>query len=383
MAAVLSSHSWGQSSVHFRDIGLEEALDLSRIEKKPVFFMGFAEWCGHCNEMKQHVLTDSAVANFYTSHFICFTKDLEKDDGVSLGKKFHVKSYPVFVFLDSNGTTLYQVVGEFKAENFIDQGRNALNPQKQLPYLRCEFEAHPSDSLRCYNYILALLRAGLELKQPVNTYFATQSDQQLLNEMNWKIINIGISDMQSREFQFVLSHQKEFGVIVTPAKVERKIFRTVAYNLQPLANTNDTLLYFEQRRVAEAIHLFPVDSIILTFDLMVYETNNKWNAYQSSAFEGTEKYFWQDYAQLRHIADIFLKHVTDIMALKKASVWAKRSVEIKSEYGNSLLLAKLLEKCGDLPGARQAAEQAKEIAGRTNANTAEADQLLLRVNGGK
>ena len=70
MAAVLSSHSWGQSSVHFRDIGLEEALDLSRIEKKPVFFMGFAEWCGHCNEMKQHVLTDSAVANFYTSHFI-------------------------------------------------------------------------------------------------------------------------------------------------------------------------------------------------------------------------------------------------------------------------------------------------------------------------
>jgi hypothetical protein len=161
--------------------------------------------------------------------------------------------------------------------------------------------------------------------------------------------------------------------------VERKIFRTAAYNLQPLANSNDTIAYFQKRNLISGLNIRPLDSLIFNLDLMLYENNKRWSSYQSTALEHTQDFEWTDYSQLQHIATQFFKYSNDVNALKRAAVWAKRSAELKAEYGNTLLYAQLLEKTGDASGAKQAAQQAKQMAAVTNAPTTEADQLLQRL----
>ncbi len=53
-----------QPVIQFENIDISAALAKSKITHKPVFLMGYASWCAHCNKMKAQVFTDSAVAEF-------------------------------------------------------------------------------------------------------------------------------------------------------------------------------------------------------------------------------------------------------------------------------------------------------------------------------
>ena len=341
--------------------------------------MCYASWCQHCKNMKEKVFTDSSVADFYNHHFVCTKMDMEKGDGSLWSKKFGVKSYPTFVFLDTSGQRFYQTVGEFQASDFIQEGKNALTPEKQLPYLQHQFELNPSDSDRCYQYLRALRKANLEVDELMQSYFSYVSTDHLITVMNWKIISLGVTDPRSREIQFLLSHQKEFAAISSPFKVAHKIYLTAAGSIEPAADNNDTATYFRNRSLVQAWHLDPVDSLIFELDLMLYDNNKNYTAYEKTALEYTEKYYWNDYVQLRHIADIFLKQVQTISSLKRAAVWAQRSTILHEEYGNALLYAKLLNKSGDTAAAKEEAEKAIAIAAKVNMNASEAEQLVQQL----
>jgi len=187
-----------------------------------------------------------------------------------------------------------------------------------------------------------------------------------------------VSDISSQEFRFIIDHQKQYGDIVSPQRVQRKIYRTAAYNLQQPADKNDTTEYFRLRAIASAFHNTQVDSLIFNYDLQLYDLNNQWSRYETTAIKGTSTYEWNDYSQLKHIADIFSKRVTNPSSLKEAATWAKRSAELKPEYGNTLLYAQLLEKTGEKNNAKKVAHDAVDIASKINSNHAEADQILQR-----
>jgi len=375
-----ADYSSAQNEIQFQDIFLQQAIKKSGTTGKLVFFMGFTSWCPHCKKMKESVFTDSTVAHYYNAHFICVMQDLEQGEGPTLSKRFNVQSYPTFVFLDSTGQRLFQVVGELDAPTMIQMGKDAQTLQKQLPYLQNQFEQNVGDTAKAIAYLQALNHGRLPTQPVVEKFFATKKEDEMINYPSWRILNMGVSDLSSPEFQFIIDHQKEYGEIVTPQRVQRKIFRTVVYNLQQPADKNDTIGYFKLRTVASGFHNTQVDSAIFNYDLQLDEVNNKWESYRITAMKSTQLYEWNDYVQLRHIADIFNKHISDVNALKTAAIWAKRSSELKSEYSNTLLYAQLLEKSGDRAGAKEAAQKAVSLAAVTNSSHAEADQLIQRVN---
>lgn len=374
------NRAFAQYNIQFRDITLSQAVELSAKENKPVFFMGFANWCQHCKNMKETVFTDSSVATFYNEHFICIHQDMEEGAGPSLKDRFGVRAFPAFVFLDGTGARIYQVVGELDKKDCLFMASNALNPQKHLNYLQDQFDQNPGDTARAVPLLQALNRAQLPTQEIAQKFFAAKSEKEMLNYPCWRVLNMGVSDITSKEFQFIVDHQKEYGELVSPQRVQRKIFRTTAYNFEQPVNNNDTVRYRQLKKVAVSFHNTRVDSLIFNYDLQLFELSNNWTAYQKEAVQGTQLFEWDDYVQLRHIADIFYKHVTDADALKTAATWAKRSGELKPEYGNTLLCAQLYEKSGNKSEAKKAAQDAVDIATRLSLNHAEADQLLQRVS---
>lgn len=341
--------------------------------------MCFASWCPHCKHMRENIFTIPAVAEYYNQNFICTQQDMEKGEGVMLYKQFNITSYPTFIFLDGNGTVLYRVAGELKAPAFLEEAHNALSPEKQLPHLKQEFENDVSNAAKCFEYLRALKKGGMDYTGMVKQYFATQNEQQLLSEINWTIIANGITDINSREFQFVLNHRKAFASLASEERVERKIFYLVKELVEPLVAMNDTLNYFAKRAPATAIHLFKVDSLIFICDVELYKRNEKWSAYQKTTLSSVETYAWNNFFLLTEIAGDYLKHIEDTAALVQAIRWVQHAVTLREDYDTYLLGAKLSRKINHKQDAALMAQKAKALAIKDGWNYTEADDLLKEL----
>ncbi len=365
-----------QQVIQFDKAGISTALAKSKITHQPVFLMCYASWCTHCNKMKAQVFTDPAVADFYNRHFICVKQDMEKDEGVQLHETFKIKSYPTFIFFDSTGSMIYRTTGEFTATEFKAEGINALNPEKHIPFLKQQFEKDTSNPNTCYDYLRALKKADLDYAGMVTQYFSTQSETALLSEINWRIIANGITDINSREFQFVLHHQIEFAALASPERVKRKIYFLVKDMLTAFIIAKDTVGYAVYRKPAADIKIPEIDSLIFICDLQLDEHIENWDAYKKQTLQSAQTYVANDYSQLNAMATVYLKHIEDKAALLQAVNWADRSLLLHEDYSTYLLNAKLRQKINDMEGCIEKLKQAKQLALKYGWDFSEAAQLL-------
>lgn len=372
--------SLAQTNIQFADGNLDHAFIRSKTEQKPVCLLCYASWCPHCANMRETVFNKPEVANFYNQHFICIQQDMEKGSGPEMNKKFVVTSYPTIIFMDSSQTVIYRTTGEFTPQNFIQEGKNALLPQMQLPYLKKKFEMDVRNSNNCYTYLRALKKGGMDYTNVVKSYFDTQTDKQLLTEMNWRFFTNGIDDLNTREFRFVLSHLKEYEIIASPERVQRKLSYTAKSILLPLVETNDTANYQINRKQLSEIHNFKIDSLIFTYDITLYKYSENWNAYSKITLLSTEKYVWNDYNLLKEIGDSYLKNISDTAALTQSVKWVKRSLIIQPEYETYLICAKLYQKLNNIPNAILMVKQAEKEAIKYDWNHKEADDLLNELS---
>ncbi len=366
-----------QSGILLSESGLSTALEKAKAEKKSVFLMCYMSWCPHCKKMMTKVFKDTAVADFYNRNFICVAQDMGKGDGINLLKSLKINSFPTFVFYDSNAECIYRIAGELTANEFVQQGKNALNPPKQLPYLKKQFDTDTSNADKCLSYLTTLKKAQLDFSGVVSRYFSTQTEGQLLTEKNWRIIANGTTDINSREFQFVLHHQKEYSSIASPERVSRKIFYLVKEILNPLVESKDSLNYFNCRKSVTAIHLFSIDSLVFTLDLKLYDLLNNWNAYQETSLQSTSTYVWNDYMQLSTIATNYLKNINDTNALTQAVRWTQRALVLNEDYNSCFLGSRLYQKASRISDAIQMAQQGKKIAIKYGWDATELDSLLI------
>lgn len=370
-----------QNNFKFDESNYETILQKSKTEKKPIFLMLYATWCPHCAIMKSEVFKDTVVTNLLSKNYISAWQDVDKAEGIVLKKKFNITSLPAFIFLDSNENELYRLKGEYKTQAFIAEIQNALNPKQQLPYLDKIFMADPSNTQKWLNYMNVLKkgRDRINLSEKANIYLKTQTDEQLVSETNWSIISNCVTDINSREFQYVLQHKAAFEAITSPLRVERKINNIVSELLSPYTETLDTINYYKQRQIAQTIHTQKTDSLIFRYDLTIAERTKNWKNYQKTTIESTEKSAWQDAAYLKEISQNYLLHITDVPSLKYAIKWTHRSLELNNSYDGNLLLSNLYLKINDKKSAIEMARKTKAICTSLGFNPKDIDQLYLKL----
>lgn len=361
----------------------KETLEKAKKGGKPLFVMLYADWCPHCNQMKKEVFSDPKVMDFLNKNYICAWKNIEKEEGIALKNKFNTKSLPTFLFLDpTNETLLYALKGESKTPEFMAEAYNALNPKLQLPYLEKIFLADPSNSDKYFSYLNTLKKGKdrTDLSPATHTYLNTQSDAQLVTETNWRVIANGVTDINSREFQYVLKHQKEFAAVASQSRIDRKIESIVTELLRPLVDNLDTVNYYKQREVAKSIRLQKTDSLVFKFDLTLAERTENWKFYKKVTLEDTQKLVWNDASFLKEIGQTYLKRITDTESLKKSIPLVKRSLDLNDSFDGNLLIARLYNKISDKKSALKYAKNAKAIGTEMGWSTKDVDTLLTELN---
>lgn len=117
--------------IAFEKSNWQAALNKAKKENKLIFLDAYTAWCRPCIQMAKDVFTLDNVADFYNQHFINVSMDMEKGDGPPLIKKYKIRAYPDFLFIDGDGNIVHRDGGYQEAKEFLNVGKDAVKAQKE------------------------------------------------------------------------------------------------------------------------------------------------------------------------------------------------------------------------------------------------------------
>ncbi len=71
--------------------------------------------------MNEQVFTQKEAGDYFNTHFISLKIDMEKKEGLELGKKYEVEAYPTMFVLDSDGQVIGKLRGARDLKTFMKE----------------------------------------------------------------------------------------------------------------------------------------------------------------------------------------------------------------------------------------------------------------------
>ncbi len=104
----------------------QDIVVLAKKEGKYIFVDAFTTWCSPCIQLQKVTFKDAATAAYYNSHFINYSIDMEKSEGVALAEKWNVNEYPTLLFFSPEGKLVKKQIGYINGKRLIDLGTKVL-----------------------------------------------------------------------------------------------------------------------------------------------------------------------------------------------------------------------------------------------------------------
>ncbi|MDB9882123.1 thioredoxin domain-containing protein [Bacteroidia bacterium] len=109
---ISSSFSSGVlGDISFEDGKYSEVRKLAKEKNKTIFIDGYTQWCGPCKKMASTVFTDTEVGSYFNRNFINVKMDMEKTEGMLVGRRYGVNFYPTLLFIKPSGELVLKEVG--------------------------------------------------------------------------------------------------------------------------------------------------------------------------------------------------------------------------------------------------------------------------------
>jgi thioredoxin-related protein len=112
--------------IEFKHGTWKEVLEKARQINKPIFLNVYKSSSVPCKRMNNEVFPLAEVGNVYNTNFICYQLDVEKGEGIEIGKKYNIDMYPTYLFIDRNEKCFFRAAGVKEAKEFIALSTSAL-----------------------------------------------------------------------------------------------------------------------------------------------------------------------------------------------------------------------------------------------------------------
>ncbi|MCX6272365.1 MAG: DUF255 domain-containing protein [Bacteroidetes bacterium] len=278
IVCLISTYGYSQNHrLDFRSADWQELLKEARQENKMIMVFAITSWCGNSRHMAKEIFTNDTVADFFNTHFINTVVDIEKGEGVGLAKKYSIKSYPSYIFIDKEGFCLHRACGTRNTMEMIQVGKDAMNPAKQFSALEKRFNSGESGASFMLEYLNALAGNHTPLADIKTNYLRGLSDNELLIPANWKIICQFERDINSRELTYLFNNQEKFISISTRDSVENKIFKVFVSASRKCLEADDKTGFETIRKRIAVMNYSRKNELLMRLDGLYqeYETNNK------------------------------------------------------------------------------------------------------------
>lgn len=363
--------------IQFENSNFATILAKAKKENKLIFVDAYASWCGPCKLMVKNIFPLKSVGDYYNSHFINAKIDMEKGEGIDLAKKYNVKAYPTYLFINGNGEEVHRTLGYVEENDFIQFAKDAEDPNKTLAALKQKFEKGEKDPEFLKNLAGLTIYNDAEFAGRVlERYFKAKT------ELNQEDIQMLLSATQSTDSPLYKIFQEKRADItkILPADKYDKFDKNIKLNSVVKKSYNtDSKTWNDSYFMAEAQKFLSKEEAakILTKVKSNRALKEKdFATYEKLALETYRDYSAASSEELNSVAWNFFENVNDKTSLEKAVAWAQESVKKNQNYANTDTLANLYNKIGDKKNAKLWAEKSIELAKSTGQDYADTEKLL-------
>lgn len=374
---VLSAVAFAQG-IKFEETPFKNLLEKAKKENKLVFLDAYTTWCGPCKLMAKNIFPQQEVGEYFNANFVNAKIDMEKGEGLEIAKKYGVRSYPTYLFIDGNGEEVHRSLGYTpEAKDFIVIAKDANDPNKRLSTLKQKFEKGDTSpellktlaGLTIYNDppyaakvlekyfpqvktftpedVQILLMAAQNPDGPIFTVFKERKADiiKVLPEANYEAFdkNIRVSALFKKSYN---AEKKSW---------DDDFFLKEAQKFMSKDEAEKTLQRARMGRAARA---------------------KDYKTYEKLALEVYKDYQKLSSGELNEIAWNFFENVDSKPGLQTAVKWAQESVKKEESYANTDTLANLYNKVGDKKNAKLWAEKSVSLGKAAGEDVAETENLL-------
>lgn len=380
----LISLSLFAQGIEFTESNWQSVKDKAASENKLIMVDVFADWCVPCKKMDKEVFKNDEVGKFYNANFINYKIDAEKGEGVDVSKEYDVMFFPSILYVDGSGKLIDKKVGYIAAKEFIEVGESVLNPELRLSSLQEKYQKGERDLTFLRNYINSLGMSYQDNEAVVNEYFSLQSENELISKDNLDIILKYVNKPESKVFQHFLKFHSKYTELSNSKTINDKIFNTYGYyaymNSQSWTE-NDLKSMYETIKSYEVV--LPKWFEMRTLSGF-YQAKGDWKKYFTVVSEYVNNHF--DYTDkvsasnlLNDYAWTVYENMSDKKSLKKASKWAKKSIELHENYYNLDTYACLLYKLGKFEQAKLYCKKAIKLGKEAGEDTKPSEEILKKI----
>lgn len=173
---LFSSLSVFSQGIEFEHTSWSEVVKKAKALNKPIFVDVYTSWCGPCKIMAAQVFTRPEIGAKYNKGFVNVKIDAEKGEGIAIAKKYEVKSYPTYLFINPVDESLIDRSGSsMPAANFSDLADKMLlkysgTKETSLADLDTKYKTNNFDEAFAKAYIKRLKAEGKPSGHVLNKY---------------------------------------------------------------------------------------------------------------------------------------------------------------------------------------------------------------------
>jgi len=383
-ALLLTISLFAQGGINFENSAWKDILAKAKLENKMVFLDAYASWCGPCKWMVKNIFPQKEVGDFFNQNFVCAQIDMEKGEGVDLAKKYKVKAYPTFLFMNADGEVQYKALGSREADDFLKTASRALNPEMRLEKLKKRYDKgeHSFDLVRTY---LQVLQDADEPTQEVADDFFQKNQDDLVSKEGSQMVMDYLTDPNSPTFDFLLQHRADFENYAGKEAVSDKIYRLYQQSYRNTSTKTDSVYRIDFHAFDDAVDRIKksgfekADELEGKAYIFYYDRTGDKDKYAISVVAYLERFGAKDWQEYNSYAWYFYENVSSPEELKKAENWARKSVALDDNYYNEDTLASLLYKNGNYKEAETHATKAIALADADGTDHSSTDELLTKI----
>ncbi|AZA84651.1 thiol:disulfide interchange protein [Chryseobacterium lactis] len=368
--------AWAQG-IKFEDSNFASILAKAKKENKLVFIDAYASWCGPCKLMAKNIFPLQAVGDYYNAHFINAKIDMEKGEGIELAKKYNVKAFPTYLFIDGNGEAIHRTLGYVEEKDFIEFAKDAENPNKRLVALKQKFEGGEKDPEFLKNLAMLTMYNDSDFAGKVmNRYF---QQKPTLDQEDIQMLLAGTQSTESPLYK-IFQDKKADIVKILPEDKYEKFDKNIKLNtVAKKAYNADTKTWNDSYFMTETQKFLTKDEADKVLKRM--KANRALKNKDIPTYEKLILELYQDTStasseELNSLAWNFFENVDNKTSLAKAVTWAQESVKKDQNFANTDTLANLYNKMGDKKNAKLWAEKSIELAKTTGQDSTDTEKLL-------
>lgn len=176
--------------VNFEKLSFKEALAKAKTENKYLFIDCYTSWCGPCKQMREQILTQAIVGDYFNARFVSVEYDVEKEE-LELRKEFDVKVFPTYLILTPDGTLYHKLVGSsLTADDFIAKVKQGMIQENSLCF---QTKLHASgkmnnEQLKNYYFLLKEIAERDRSVAVLNELAARLSKEERMQADYWFLI---------------------------------------------------------------------------------------------------------------------------------------------------------------------------------------------------